>query len=386
MSKRRAVILAVAIEGLSQAEAARRYGLSEPTVSRWLARYRVEGDAAFEPRSRRPTTTPNALGDAVVDQIVNLRVSLAGQGLDAGPVTIRWHLQQSGIDVSVSTIRRRLVDAGLVKPNAKKRPKSSYIRFEAELPNETWQSDFTHHRLIDRSDVEIIVWLDDHSRYCLSLSAHRPVTGDAVVDTFLQTGAEQGFPASTLTDNGLVYTTRLAGGRGGRNRFETTLAEFGIVQKNSRPNHPTTCGKVERFHQSLKHWLTQQNQAASLEELQQQLEQFREIYNHQRPHRSLGARTPGVVYNLLPKTGPGGNGAGTHHRLRHDRVDTSGAISLRRAGRMHHIGIGRSHAGAKVILLIDDLDIRVINSTTGELLRRLTLDPTRGYQPRNKKH
>lgn len=194
------MILAVAIEGLSQAEAARRYGLSEPTVSRWLARYRVEGDAAFEPRSRRPTTTPNALGDAVVDQIVNLRVSLAGQGLDAGPVTIRWHLQQSGIDVSVSTIRRRLVDAGLVKPNAKKRPKSSYIRFEAELPNETWQSDFTHHRLIDRSDVEIIVWLDDHSRYCLSLSAHRPVTGDAVVDTFLQPALNRAFlPQRLLT-------------------------------------------------------------------------------------------------------------------------------------------------------------------------------------------
>jgi transposase InsO family protein len=385
MSKRRAVILAVTIEGLSQAEAARRYELSEPTVSRWLARYRAEGDTAFEARSRRPKTSPTAVPDDVTDRIVNLRVELVSQGLDAGPVTIAWHLERDGIEVSVSTIRRRLLAAGLVTPNPKKRPKSSFIRFEAELPNETWQSDFTHWRLsAPGPDAEIIVWLDDHSRYCLSLTAHRRVTGDDVVTTFLETGATEGFPASTLTDNGLVYTTRRLPGDG-RNRFETTLTELGITQKNSRPNHPTTCGKVERFHQSLKRWLTQQPRPATLTELQTQLERFRHIYNHERPHRALAGRTPTIVYNLLPKTGPTGTNTGPHHRLRHDRVDKTGAVSLRRAGRMHHISIGRAHAGTPVILLIDDLDIRVINTTTGELLRHLTLDPTRGYQPRHKK-
>lgn len=385
MSKRRAVILAVTLEGLSQAEAARRYELSEPTVSRWLARYRAEGDAAFEARSRRPKTSPTAVSDVVTDQIVNLRAGLVAQGLDAGPVTIQWHLNREGIEVSVSTIRRRLLTAGLIEPNPRKRPKSSFIRFAAELPNETWQSDFTHWRLATAGpDAEIIVWLDDHSRYCLSLTAHRPVTGDDIVDTFLKTATKYGFPASTLTDNGLVYTTRRLPGDG-RNRFETTLTELGVVQKNSRPNHPTTCGKVERFHQSLKRWLTQQPRPASLELLQDQLEQFRHLYNHHRPHRALASRTPAVVYNLLPKTGPTGTQTGPHHRLRHDRVDKTGAISLRRAGRMHHISIGRAHAGTNVVLLIDDLDIRVINTTTGELLRHLTLDPTRGYQPRHKK-
>jgi transposase InsO family protein len=383
MSKRRAVILAVAVEGLTQAEAARRYEVSRSFVSRLLARYRAEGDTAFEPRSRRPRRSPTAIDPGLVERIVNLRVELTSRGLDAGPATIAWHLQAVGVTVSTSTIRRRLVTAGLVTPEPSKRPRSSYLRFEADLPNECWQSDFTHWPLVDGTDTEILTWLDDHSRYALSVTAHRHVTGTIVTTTFLDTAAEQGLPASVLTDNALVYTTRFAGGRGGRNQLETTLARTGITQKHSRPNHPTTCGKVERFQQTLKRWLAKQPAAETLAALQAHLDDFVAEYNHRRPHTSLARRTPAVVYALLPKTSPTG-GADTHHRLRHDRVDKTGAISLRRAGRMHHIGIGRAHAGTPVLLLIDDLDIRVINTTSGQLLRHLTLDPTRGYQPRKK--
>jgi transposase InsO family protein len=387
MAKRRAVILSVTVEGLSQAQAARLYGVSESFVSRLLARYRVEGDAAFEPRSRRPRTSPNRTSPEVVELIVNLRTRLAAEGLDAGPATIAWHLHtHHDITMSTATIRRRLLDAGLITPEPRKRPKSSYIRFAAELPNETWQSDFTHWRLADRTDTEILTWLDDHARYALSVTAHHHVTGPIVVDTFLETANNHGLPASVLTDNGLVYTVRFAHHRGGRNPLETTLAGLGITQKHSRPNHPTTCGKVERFQQTLKRWLTQQPRAETIPDLQAQLDRFVDEYNHRRPHTALNRRTPAVAYNLLPKTGPSPtSGAGTHHRIRHDRIDTTGAISLRRAGRMHHIGIGRAHAGTPVILLINDLDIRVVDRTTGELLRHLTLDPTRGYQPRGTK-
>lgn len=137
MSKRRAIIVAVTIEGVSQAEAARRYGVSESTVSRLLARYRADGDTAFEPRSRRPHSNPNQVADVVNTLIVNLRDRLTGQGLDAGPETIRWHLEHHHqITVSVSTIRRRLVAAGRVTAQPRKRPRSSYTRFEADLPNE----------------------------------------------------------------------------------------------------------------------------------------------------------------------------------------------------------------------------------------------------------
>jgi transposase InsO family protein len=385
VSKRRAVILSVTIEGRSQAETARLYEVSESFVSRLLARYRAEGDAAFEPRSRRPHTSPTQLRTDTVELIVNLRRHLVDRGLDAGPETIAWHLAaHHQTIVSVSTVRRRLLAAGLINPEPKKRPKNSYIRFEAALPNETWQSDFTHWRLASGTDTEVLVWLDDHSRYALSVTAHDHVTGTIVLDTFTETARKHGLPASVLTDNGLVYTVRFAGYRGGRNHLETALANLGIHQKHSRPNHPTTCGKVERFHQTLKKWLTAQPPAATIAELQVLLDAFVDEYNQRRPHRSLSRRTPAVVYNLLPKAEPAGSTVGTHHRIRHDRVDKTGAISLRRAGRMHHISIGRAHAGTPVVLLIADLDIRVVNTTTGELLRHLTLNPEVGYQPRRK--
>ena len=264
MSKRRLVITAV-LSGQSQAEVARTYGVSQGWISRLMARYRDEGDAAFEPRSRRPKTTPNTSPAATVDLVLQLRQRLAGEGLDAGADTIGWHLRHHHkIVLSRATINRILVRAGTVTPEPKKRPKSSYIRFEAEQPNETWQSDFTHFRLAGGRDVEIITWLDDHSRYALHISAHTPVTGPIVLATFKSTAREHGWPASTLTDNGMVYTARLAGGRGGKNALETYLNSHGITQKNSRPAHPTTCGKVERFQQTMKKWLRAQPQPATV--------------------------------------------------------------------------------------------------------------------------
>ncbi len=176
---------------------------------------------ALKPRSRRPKTTPTETSENVRERVIELRRELTADGLDAGPVTIVWHLEQEGLNApSTSTIRRILHHAGLIVPEPRKRPRSSYIRFQAAQPNEMWQSDFIHWRLADGTDIEILNWLDDHSRYLLSASAHQPVTGDAVVSVFLDTVAEHGSPASTLTDNGSVYTSRFTGGR---NAFEYVL-------------------------------------------------------------------------------------------------------------------------------------------------------------------
>jgi transposase InsO family protein len=202
MSKSKLVITAVVLERRSQAEVARAYGVSKGWVSKLIARYRAEGEAAFEPRSRRPKSSPTAIPPTTVDLIIRLRKELSDQGLDAGPDTIGWHLtQHHGITVSRATISRQLTKAGLVTPEPKKRPRSSYIRFQAELPNETWQSDFTHYPLTDGTDAEIITWLDDCSRYALHISAHTPVTTPIVTATFRETAAQHGYPASTLTDN-----------------------------------------------------------------------------------------------------------------------------------------------------------------------------------------
>jgi transposase len=192
MSKARLVVTAVVVEGRSQGEVARAYGVSQSWISRLVARYRAEGEAAFEPRSRRPKTSPNAIDAATVELILRLRKQLADQGLDAGPDTIAWHLHRHHqLRVSQATISRYLTRHGLVVPAPQKRPRSSYLRFEAELPNETWQADFTHYRLTDGTDVEILTWLDDHSRYALHVSAWPTVTGLTVRDTFRQAVREQ---------------------------------------------------------------------------------------------------------------------------------------------------------------------------------------------------
>ena len=389
MSKARLVIIAVTVERRPVSEVARAYGVARSWIYTLLERYRAEGEAAFEPRSRRPKTSPAAISDSTIELIVRVRKELSGRGLDAGPHTICWHLRHHHqVTVSAATVSRYLTAAGLVTPEPKKRPKSSYLRFAAELPNECWQSDFTHYRLTrpDGSpgpDTEILGWLDDHSRLVLSLTAHRRVTGPIVVAAFRAAIAVYGAPASTLTDNGMVFTTRLSGGKGGRNGLEHELRRLGITQKNSRPNHPQTQGKVERFWQTLKKWLAAQpHQPATTSQLQALLDAFTSHYNQQRPHRSLPHRaTPATAYAARPKAAPGDRAADTHDRIRRDIIDKTGCVTLRYSGKLYHIGVGRTHARTHVLLLIQDLDIRIIDAATGELLRKLTLNPDRNYQP-----
>jgi transposase InsO family protein len=379
VSKARLVITAVVVEGRSPSEVAARYGVSRSWVYELVARYRAEGDAAFEPRSRRPVTRPGATPSSTVELVVAIRKRLTAKGFDAGPDTIVWHLEHHHqIRLSRATVYRILRRAKMVTPEPRKKPRSSYIRFQAEQPNETWQADFTHWRLANGIEVEILCWIDDHSRYALSVTAHLRVTGRDVVDTFTAATQQHGTPLSTLTDNGMVFTTRLSGGKGGRNAFEAELVRLRIIQKNSRPNHPTTCGKVERFHETLKKHLRSQPAPATIRDLQAQLDVFVDDYNHHRPHRSLSHRaTPATVFTTRPKASPGQRDD-PHHRVRHDRI-SNGRVSLRIAGNMHHIGLGRTLDGTRVILLIADLDVRVINATTGEIIRTLTINPQRRY-------
>lgn len=385
-------MITAVLAGRSQAEVARRYEVSQGWISKLVARYDVEGEAAFEPRSRRPRSSPSATPPDVVELIIQLREQLSEAGHDAGAETICWHLEHSHqVTVHRATVHRILVRNGLVIPDPKKRPKSSYVRFEADQPNECWQSDFTHYRLTrpdgsPGADSEIISWLDDHSRTALHVSAHHRITAPTVTATFRATAAIYGYPASTLTDNGMVYTVRLAGHRrtGGRTSFEAELQRHRITQKNGMPNHPQTQGKVERFQQTMKKWLrAQPHQPATIGDLQTLVDEFVDYYNHHRPHRSLPARaTPATIYRAGIKAAPpSGEPSQSHHRVRRDTVDTSGSVTLRVNGRLHHIGCGRTHARTHVILLIADLDVTIINAATGELLRELTINPERDYQP-----
>jgi transposase InsO family protein len=343
MSMARVVIMAVVLEGRPKSAVARDYGVSRRWVQILVARYLAEGEAAFEPRSRRPHASPRKTSQAVEDAIVALRKELAGAGLDAGAETIAWHLRQrTGCSPSVATIWRILSRRGFVTPQPHKRPRSSWHRFAADLPNELWQADIT----------------DLH----LAMARH-------------------GRPERMLTDNGAVFTG-LYRGRGWV-ALERELTALGITLSHCRPYHPQTCGKVERLHQTLKKWLARQDPATTLTGLQAQLDAFTAYYNTQRPHRAIGRRTPQAAWHARPRAIPTRQGIriSEHFRVRRDRVDTDGKLTLRHNSRLHHIGIGRRWSGTKVLILARDLELRIITQDNGELIRELTLDPARDYQP-----
>jgi hypothetical protein len=226
--------------------------------------------------------------------------------------------------------------------------------------------------------LEILNILDDHSRLLITSEARQVFKASDVVASFHRAFAAHGFPASVLTDNGAVFT---AESRHGRCAMQTELAELGIAYRHSSPYHPQTCGKVERFHQTEKRWLRKQPAAPSLRGLQGKLDRFLEHYNTARPHRALGRRTPREAFDARPKVPPpsAGFSVPAHHRVRNDRIDSSGVVTLRHNSRMHHIGLGRRYAGLRVLVLVADLHVRVITEE-GELLRELTLDPSRDYQ------
>ena len=379
MSRARLVVTAVLVEGRSKSEVARAYGMSRRWVGELVRRFEAEGEAGLDPRSRRPHHSPTQTPPHVEDEIVRLRKQLADAGLDAGAATIVAHLERAGIAPvpAVGTVWRILTRRGLVTPQPQKRPKSSFTRFEADQPNELWQADTTHWQLADGTGIEICNVIDDHSRLAIASVARAVFKAADVVEVFLDGFSDWGMPAAVLTDNGAIFAGR---SRGGRVALEKHLDLLGIRVIHSRPYHPQTCGKVERFHQTLKKRLRAQEPAATLDQLQTQLDDFLQIYNSQRPHRSLGRRTPDEVYGARPKAGPNPDLDQTHWRIRHDVVDTTGVVTLRHDSRLHHIGIGRAHTGTRILMLIDDLHIRVV-TLQGELLRELVLDTGRDYQP-----
>ena len=382
MSLARLVVAAVRTEGRTKSEVARDYRVSRQWVHELIKRFDAEGEAGLEPRSRRPRGSPHRTPEALEDQIVELRKALSDQGLDAGAHTIAYHLGKGhGTAPAVATIWRVLTRRGFVTPQPQKRPKSSFIRFCAEMPNERWQADITHWSLASGADVDVLNIIDDHSRLLVGSDARATTRAADVVASFHKAAATHGFPASVLTDNGAVFTAAYRGG--GRCAIEIELAALGIAYRHSTPYHPQTCGKVERFHQTLKRWLAKQPIAGTVRDLQGQLDWFAGYYNTVRPHRAVGRRTPAAAFAARPKAVPSRDGQAfpSHYRIRRDRIDPSGVITLRYNSRLHHIGLGRRYAGTRVMVLVADLDVRVLTED-GELLRELTLDPSRDYQRR----
>jgi transposase InsO family protein len=377
MQLTRFLVEAVVLGKQSPNQLVREHPISRSWFYELLARYRRDGPAALEPGSHRPSSCPHQVDQAVVDAILELRQQLIATGLDAGPQTILHHLASRFADPpSRATVWRILKRHGLITPQPHKRPKASFVRFEAQLPNELWQTDATEWHLADSTRVEILNLIDDHSRLCLASVALPTVKAADAVEAFYSAVAEYGAPARFLSDNAAVFSGK---SRRGRVALESELDRLGVQCVHSTPYHPQTCGKVERFHQTLKLFLARQAPAESIAHLQLQLDAFRSIYNQQRPHRALDGRTPLQAFHARLKASPSPGQAQVDYRIRRDRLDAEGRVTLRYLSRLRHFHVSYKRRRQEVILLVAGAHVRVL-AEDGQLLRELTLDPARDYQ------
>lgn len=344
------------------------HGIGRSSFYAIRRRFAAEGEAGLERRSRAAELIANKTPVETENEIVRLRKRLDDDGLDAGPATIRWHLEQDWDRErpvpSEATIWRILKAGGFIVADPSKRPKRSFRSFAAERANEVWQIDGTTWALADQTEVKIINIIDDGSRFWVAGQAHDGETFDAVWSTSCVGAAEIGWPQRFLCDNGR-----------GLAKLERTVAHLGIGTRHSKPYHPQTCGKVERFHQTLKLWLAKQTVAHTLAELQDQLDRFRQIYNHERPHRAIGRLTPASRWDQMPKTGP------ASHPLTLPSTISNSTVS--KAGRLYaleyRIALGAAHATQQATTIITGTTAHVF--IDGELIRELTLNPTQTDQP-----
>jgi transposase InsO family protein len=363
MSLRR-VIVEVDTDDLNVSEFCRQHAISTWFFWNQRRRFAAEGLEALEPRSRAPYRVANKTGVEVEDAIVAERKRLVDAGLDAGPATIAFHLRDLEGVPSETTIWRILKQRGFIVDDRSKAPKSTGKRFTAERANECWQLDDTGWELADGTEVKILNVIDDHSRLLAASVAMTTCTGAQSLAALAVAAAVLGWPARFLSDNAKAFRDVLA----------AALAELGVAASHSRPFHPQTCGKVERFHQTLKKWLSRQPRPATINELQAQLDCFRHLYNHQRPHRSLDRRFPADVWTHAPKSGP------ADHPLTAPTATWRNTVSngMAWAGNRYRITIGRKHNGSQALTILTGTKCHVF--IEGQLIRALTIDPTRQHQ------
>jgi transposase InsO family protein len=357
----------------------RERGISRKTFYKWRARFVADGVGGLAELSRRPHRCPNATPTAIEDEIVRIRKELAGDGVDEGPDSIRTELTRRGFPAPArATIARVLTRRGLVVPAPRKRPRSARHRFVYARPNECWQSDWTSWHLAGGVSVAIAGTLDDHSRLLVGIGAAAG-DGDGALVWSVMTAAIAGYgvPQRSLTDNGLCYSMA----RRGRSSsaFETNLLALGCQPITSSPYHPQTCGKIERFWQTLKKWLraheARHGTPRTVAELNDWLALFADYYNTVRPHRALARRTPAEAYAATTPARPAARPLPAPLTTHHGLVTPRGIVQVG----YHRIHVGCRWRDTPTTAIKDGNRIAIFAGT--QLIRALDIDPTRRYQP-----
>jgi transposase InsO family protein len=347
----------------------RDHQISRDRFYEFRSRYALEGESGLAPRSRAPNTVANKTSAEVEDAIVSMRKKLVEEGFDAGAETIKWHLEQAGVAVPhVATVYRILVRRGFVVPEPKKAPSKQLRRFVSPYVNGMWQTDPTEYELAGGTEVEIVNIIDDHSRTCTrSHAVEGSTTGSDMWDTFVEAFELYGIPEWVLSDNGSPLVSKL---------FTENLDAIRVKTTNSRPYHPQTNGKVERFHQTLKKWLDARPKPGTVEELQELLNVFVDIYNNERPHRGIGRRTPMSVFTTDPKTAPDAFSILDETLVHHNTVDKAGRVEIPGPAAIT-VGNRYTSKTATTIRTGNNAHVFIDN----QLVRKLVIDPTKRSQP-----
>jgi transposase InsO family protein len=363
MSVRR-LIVEVDVEGLNVREFCGLHGVSTWFFYDLRRRWRRDGAVALEPRSRVPKRVWNKTSVDVEDLVVAARKHRKDLGLDYGPQDVAADLADVATPApSAATVYRILRARGFIIPEPRKTPKHAYRRFNAERANESWQLDDTGWTLADGTEVKILNIIDDHSRLLVASVAMPACTGTAALSVVADAAGVLGWPQRFQSDNASTFRHVLA----------DALRPLGVAAVHSRPHHPQTNGKIERFHQSEQKWLQAQDPAATLAELQWLLDVFRHYYNHHRPHRGIGRRTPAEVWSTAPKAGPADRPLQPPSTIHHTQV-TNGTLTAY----PYTISLGVTHNTHQALTIITGLACHVF--INGHLIRQLTLNPTRRVQ------
>jgi transposase InsO family protein len=287
------------LDGAHVTDVAALLGVSRKTVHKWLRRYAAQGLKGLADKSSRPDTCPHQMTPAIEARVVEMRRAHPGWG----PRTIRTHLEREGISPlpGRSSIHRALIRHGLIDPTTRKRRRSDYKRWERSRSMELWQMDVVgRFHLLGGTEVKVVTGVDDHSRFCVCARIVARATAHPVVAALRLALATHGVPAGILTDNGKVFTARFGTGPGPV-LFDQMCTANGIRHLLTAPYSPTTTGKVERFHKTLrKEFFAEHDyRHATGEAAQAALDAWVREYNHDRPHQSLGDRPPIERFRLV---------------------------------------------------------------------------------------
>ena len=344
-------VLAVIGDGRTVGEVARDWGVNRRTMHRWLARYEGEGLEGLANRSHRPASCPHQTPPAVEAMVLEMRRAHAYWGARR----IAFELARKGVEPvpSESAVYRCLVRAAVIDPVSRQRRRETWKRWERAAPMELWQLDLVHGFLLaDGTSAKALTGVDDHSRYCVSARLMARERTQSVCDGFSSAMQIYGVPAQVLTDNGKVFTGRFAQPPV-EVMFDRICRENGVDHILTEPRSPTTTGKIERFHKTLRVEFNTRQVFRNLKTAQEALDEWVSYYNTQRPHQALADATPESRFratdgNLQRRLTPRQERNGEQWVCR--RVASNGIVSVG----YQQVSVGKHHAGSACDVLVTD--------------------------------